>query len=132
MQKEDNFWFDEKYEGYSNKELIENSYLFDKVFQYNEPQFEHVKMVAEPTNEYDSEAIAIYIEDLKVGHVPQKNFIQGKKRMNEILASGVEYGFTLNLTGGKYKEVNEFDEVVTKELTYGLRGRLAVKKEKEE
>lgn len=92
--------------------------------------FGDCSLVLEPENEYDSEAIAVHIGSTRVGYVPKKGFEDGKKYIHGVMSSGETPHLGVSLVGGKYKFVNDDDEIETGELSYGLRGQISIRTEK--
>ncbi|WP_240456703.1 hypothetical protein [Virgibacillus halodenitrificans] len=125
---ENGIYFDERYQGMTNKEIIEDTYD-EPIFQYDGALFSDASVILEPENEYDPEAIAVYINDLKVGHVPKKEFEEGKKYIYDLMAGGKNLHLSISLTGGRYK-VNRDDEIATGESAYKLEGQLVIRTEK--
>ncbi|MYL56242.1 hypothetical protein GLW20_01825 [Virgibacillus halodenitrificans] len=128
LEMENGIYFDERYQGMTNKEIIEDTYD-EPIFQYDGALFSDAFVILEPENEYDPEAIAVYINDLKVGHVPKKEFEEGKKYIYDLMAGGKNPHLSLSLTGGRYK-VNRDDEIATGESAYKLEGQLVIRTEK--
>lgn len=132
VAKENSFYFDEKYDGMTNKNILEDTYD-EPVFEFDSPFFSNCSLKLEPDNKYDPEAIAIYIESFFVGHVPEKDFSEGKKYIYNQLTGGLKENQQLNLSvslrGGKYK-INRGDEKVeTGESDYKLDGYVTIKTE---
>lgn len=127
--KENSYYFDEKYEGMTNNDILEDTYD-QPIFEFQEPSFVNCKIELEPNNEHDSQAIAVYIESLLVGYVPQKNFSEGKQYLYKKLAEGLPEEQLITdfiLRGGKYK-VNRGNEKVDKgETDYKLDGFVTIK-----
>lgn len=128
LQKDDNIFFDMQYSGMTNKEILEDTY--DEMFFQYDGTFSNCSVVLEPDNEYDSEAIAVYIGDLMVGHVPEKGFSEGKKYIYDLLSTGKQLHLSLSVKGGKYKINRDYDKVETGEYKYGLDGQIVIRREK--
>lgn len=125
----DSIFFEEKYDGMSNKEILEST--FDEpIFIHHNSIFSNCDLRLEEDNEYDPEAIAVYVNNFKVGHVPQKNFKSGKKYIFDLIKSGSQLIVTGSLYGGKYK-VNRNDiKIDTGETDYKLNCEIVNKTEK--
>ena len=101
---------------FTNKEIEE---FGERIYKYSECSSENIKFVKEPTNEYDKNAIKIYVENLHIGYVPRElNETIGKyvdNRNYSIISSA-------SIIGGPYKEFNYLeDRVITnKEQTFGI------------
>lgn len=128
---DDNF-FEEKYEGLTNKEIIEDT--------FDEPVFEHSDIILsesylklEPDNEYDSKAIAVYSGELKLGYIPEKDFSEAKDYIYSLLNDGLKDNQTLNFTailsGGKYKVNRDGESIETGESNLKLDGQITIKTE---
>lgn len=131
-EKEESIFFDEKYDGMTNKEILEDTYD-EPIFEYSDALFSNCSLRLEPNNEYDEKAIAVYIDSFKVGYVPKKNFLEGKEYLYDQLTGGLKdnqkLNFSLSLRGGKYK-INRGDErVETGESEYKLDGQVSIKTE---
>ncbi|MFZ3577402.1 hypothetical protein [Virgibacillus sp. DJP39] len=135
QEKENSTFFDEeKYDGMTNKEILEETYD-QPIFEYSDALFSNCSLQLEPDNEYDSKAIAVYIDSFMVGYVPKKNFSEGKEYIYDQLAGGLKdnrklnFSVSVSLRGGKYK-INRNDEKVdTGESEYKLDGQVTIKTE---
>jgi hypothetical protein len=125
----DSMMFDEKYSGMTNKDILEST--FDEpIFIYHDELFSNCDLRLEENNEYDPEAIAVYVNDYKVGHVPRKNFKEGKKYIYDLLKSDIRYPITASLYGGKYKINREDTSVEMGETDYKIECQLVIKTDK--
>lgn len=116
-------FFDERYDGLTNNEILEDT--FDEpIFEYPLGVFFDCELQPEPDNEFDEEAIAVYVSSFMVGYVPKKEFEEGKKYINKLLTEDLEINqelsFLVYLSGGKYKVNREGDEVVQGKSDYKL------------
>lgn len=132
QHEKDSIFFDEKFEGMTNKEILEDTYD-EPIFEYSGALFSNCSLQLEPDNEYDSKAIAVYIDSFMVGHVPKKNFLEGKEYIYNQLTGGLKdnqkLNFSISLRGGKYK-INRGDEKIeTGESDYKLDGQVTIKTE---
>lgn len=129
---QENGLIDEKYEGYSNREIKEMDL---NVQEYSDVVF-NVKVKEDVFEE--KPCIKIYIEKLDgdyvhVGYMPKKllkEYNQLKYSLNEVIGIA-------ELTGGKYKhcvyyeeDYEEKEEIETVELDYGLLVKLNIKNDK--
>lgn len=82
--------------------LKETYYDGDKIYQYD---FLNLKaeLVPEPDNEYDSNAVAVLANGIKVGHVKKGSCT----RVKNLLKSPDFVGIEIKITGGKYKALYE-------------------------
>ena len=82
-----------------------------------------VEFVEEPDNPYDSEAIAIYVEGIKIGHVSREDNANIRKMIN----SGTIISTTCEIVGGKFKIYNSVtNEIEKTNLNYGARVTLTI------
>jgi uncharacterized membrane protein YqaE (UPF0057 family) len=112
------------YGGISNREMLD---VYDAVSEFEDVEFgEYVFLEKDPNNEYDKNAIKVFIEfppgkKHHIGHVPKKINRKIGKLLDE---ETIDY-IDANFVGGKIKEV-EYDiekdkeVVVVKELTLGV------------
>lgn len=66
----------EKYEGFTNKEIIE--YCYDDIWEYPPIETLYTKLIREPNNKFDANAVRIEIssdDDLyyKIGYIPSSD-----------------------------------------------------------
>lgn len=128
--QENSFYFDEKYSGMTNEDILEETYD-EPIFEFDGAIFPDCSLQLEPRNKYDSEAIAVYIGSFLVGYIPEKDFSEGKKYIYDQLTGGLKENQQLNpsisLRGGKYK-INRGDEKVeTGASDYKLDGYVTIK-----
>lgn len=98
--------------GLSKKELKEELYFETKVYKYELDETNTIKLVPEPTNKYDKNAIMIVHDEMgHIGYVPAKHAIQVKK----IIDSGIKE-LSIKLRGGPYKisEEDDYGEEIIK------------------
>ncbi|MBB6451171.1 hypothetical protein HNR44_003165 [Geomicrobium halophilum] len=130
QEKENGIFFDEKYDGMTNKNILEETYN-EPIFEYSDALFSNCSLQLEPDNEYDSKAIAVYIDSFMVGHVPKKNFSEGKEYIYDQLTGGLKdnqkLNFSVSLRGGKYKINRDDEKVDTGESDYKLDGQVTIK-----
>ena len=77
----------------SKKAFIEE--VYGRVYQYEVERYPAM-LVPEPDNEYDANAIAVYVNDVKIGYIARKD--QNKIDLDNITDCQAE------IYGGKYKE----------------------------
>jgi hypothetical protein len=112
------------YGGYKNKEIIEDNLevaeFEDLIFYQHEISF-----VPEPTNEYDTNAIKVFIKyrelPVHIGYVPKKENVVFKNILDNEDVRRIEARYV----GGKIKSVGYDDDedkeiVVTEELSLGV------------
>lgn len=117
--------FYEQYNGYTNKEIKEETFG-DRVYQYDLEEFSECELKLEPNNEYDPDAIAIYVHDFKVGYVPKKSFIKKRREILNALGTDKIDNVSVQLYGGKYKYFDDV-KVVTGSTEYGLLVEITIK-----
>ena len=92
----------------TGKSFKEN--VFERVYEY-EIEWYEAKLVHEPENEFDTNAIAVYVDDLKIGYIARKD----QHAINE------EKG-EVEIYGGKFKELEideyENEKIITGETPY--------------
>ncbi|MFA9560357.1 HIRAN domain-containing protein [Evansella sp. AB-rgal1] len=124
------------YGGYKNKEIIEDnieiSEFEDLVFYKDELSF-----IPEPTNEYDSNAIKIFIKyselPVHIGYVPNDKNVELKNILDNEDVRRIEARYV----GGKIKSVEydsdeDKDIIVTEEITLGIEIKVFYKPAKED
>ena len=85
----------------TGKNAIESGFLGKKIFHYtyvNKP----VKLVSEPDNPEDKNAIAVYIAGEKVGHISREDNVH----VGQILRQRSIKYITASVKGGEYKVVS--------------------------
>jgi len=130
MKKTDykNFNYWDKYEGYTDREIIEE--LYEKVYEYSGRELPPAYLEHEDTNPYDPNAIKILVEDLNgnkfhIGYVPKelcKEIRDMESRFKPLLA--------LTLDGGKYKkpgydDYEDEDKIITGTDEYKVKAYLS-------
>ena len=88
--------------------------VIDRVYQF-ETEWKDAKIIREPENEYDPNAIAVYVDDVKIGYIQKKD----QARFNKLNPASAE----VELYGGQYKEpvfddYGEFEKIETGQTPY--------------
>lgn len=101
----------------SPEKIIRDGKAGTKIYQYyfnNSP----VMLVPEPDNEYDSCAIAVLIDGIKVGYIPSDE----NEHLLKKIKSGKVGSVSAEIYGGNYKVVSEdgHEELYRKEITIKL------------
>lgn len=108
----------------SNKELLEEYDEGERIYQY-EPYLLRFKVVPEPTNEYDPNALKVIIMyegiDYFIGYIPKAKCKAFLKSIQENIIP------SLSLVGGKYKLIGE-DEVEKDSTAYSYLLEYGIKK----
>jgi hypothetical protein len=118
--------------GYKNREIIEDDL---EVAEFEDLLFaqQEISFVPEPTNEYDSNAIKVYIKydevPIHIGYVPKKD----NDELKRILGEEDVRRYEARYVGGKIKSVDYDEEedkdiVVIEELTLGVEIEVFYKK----
>ncbi|MCR4354017.1 hypothetical protein MHH54_08585 [Bacillus sp. FSL K6-4563] len=129
-QEKDNYNFEEKYNGMTNTEILE--YTYDEpIFLHQDEFFSDCYLQLEEDNEHDPQAIAVYVNDLKVGHVPLKDYKKGKEFIFRYLKDGISHPVSSRLYGGKYKINRDDIKVDTGESTYKIECQIVIKTNKQ-
>lgn len=94
--------------------VIKNHRAMNKIPEFYYSSYP-VKLVPEPKNEHDSNAIKVTVDGKKIGYVPSELCVQVKKIMRE----NPQYGLSAWITGGKYRLVfeNGEEEVLENNIT---------------
>lgn len=89
----------------TSKFLKENYYDGDIIYEY---EFDpgKVELVPEPDNEYDPNAVAVHIDEVKVGHIKKGSTSYAKELMNSPNLVRIE----ATIEGGRYKQLYEDDD----------------------
>ncbi|MGA3853996.1 hypothetical protein [Bacillus pumilus] len=129
-QEKDNYNFEEKYNGMTNTEILE--YTYDEpIFLHQDEFFSDCYLQLEEDNEHDPQAIAVYVNDLKVGHVSLKDYKKGKEFIFRYLKDGISHPVSSRLYGGKYKINRDDIKVDTGEFTYKIECQIVIKTNKQ-
>ncbi|MDO5715732.1 MAG: HIRAN domain-containing protein [Tissierellia bacterium] len=99
------------FEDYTNKEILEDA---EDVWEYDLEEVDSVKLVPEPTNPYDPNAIKIIHEDM--GHI---GYVPAKMTSKVCKVPDKEATYTLELKGGRHKywDIDEYGEEKVKSET---------------
>lgn len=85
---------------------INAEYSAKPTYHYSWEDYVPIKFVAEPNNEYDDHAIAVYLDDMQVGYVPRDT----NYKYYDILTS---LGSTLaTVRGGDRKKLDEYGDLI--------------------
>lgn len=108
---------------YSKRDIIENGLENEKIYQY-EFRTLPAEFVYEPENEYDSNAIAIYVTGVKIGYVKKG----ATAHIRNLIESGKLESASCEIVGGNYKRLDPETNTLQKEkLEYGARVTLRIK-----
>lgn len=104
--------FDKNDYNYLTDKDIEESYDYgdeSKFYQYELEEINTIRLVKEPDNKYDKNAIAI-IHDVMghIGYIPKKHIDKVKKLME----CGEDLRMKISLYGGRYKYYDTYEEKV--------------------
>ncbi len=109
------------FEDLKGKELKEELEYNDKIYKLNDEVVPGVLLSLERDNEYDKNAIAIWIKneiaEFKLGYVPAKI----NKRIHKLIEDNIDFEYVSYLKGGDYKYLDSFEEkIITKKSDYKL------------
>lgn len=103
------------YMTFTNREIRDS---LERIYKHSGCTTVDVRYVEEPENEYDPNAIKIYIHELFIGYVPQKINSEIKKYLNN---TELTIKSSAQIVGGKYKEYSfTQDKVITGLQKYGV------------
>ena len=100
------------YDGMTNKEIIEDG---DRIFEADLSGSFEIKLVPEPENPYDPNAIKVVHNEMgHIGYVPAHTTDKVKD------ATKGPHRLEWQLLGGKFKYADEDDKIVKETLNYGM------------
>lgn len=110
LENYDNNTFDKEDRNYyTNAEIKKDGY---EVYQYWLTEKDTIKLVAEPENPYDSNAIMVVHDKMgKIGYIPKTDNVELAKFLEE---ANNNVKITINLDGGPYKIYDEDQEKIIK------------------
>lgn len=110
---------------YSKKQIIENGMEDEEIYQYFFRTFP-AKFVYEPENPHDSNAIAIYVANEKIGYVKRGE----TAHVRELIESGKLDSAYCDIDGGPFKRYDSESETMeTKDLNFGASVTMRIKDE---
>ncbi len=87
----------------STQDLIEKGYAGKKVYRF-QPTYKYgIKLVPEPKNEYDKNAVMITLNGTKIGYIPRED----APRIKTLLKQGKIKSVTFRVTGGPMRKIFE-------------------------
>ena len=92
----------------TDRKLIEECFDGQRIFKYDFSDAEDVKLIPEPKNQYDPNAIAVYVDGCHVGYVKKTEC----SKVRKLIESPDFAEITLDMGGGPYKEIDLSEEVV--------------------
>ena len=95
-----------------------------KVFKYDGFSTNDFLLKREPDNKYDSNATAVYVDNLKIGYIPKKHSKSVARAMDQY--DYVIDGF-LEITGGPYKEFDHYSDKILTDNNYAFGYRIEAK-----
>lgn len=100
-----------KWQSQNARDLWVNGKYSEKpLYHYSWENNIPVNFVAEPTNEYDSKAIAVYLDGLHIGYVPREINI---KFHDFILRTGTVFA---SIHGGDRKIIDEYGDLIVEKF----------------
>lgn len=110
----------------TKKELVELGMIDEPIYRYENGGGE-AKLIPEPDNQYDPNAIAVYVDDTHVGYVPSKKCAKVKR----LLDSGTVVYIFAEIYGGPFKIIRENDDgkytISKKDHDFGVQVTLLIK-----
>ncbi|NLW52177.1 MAG: hypothetical protein GXY87_02295 [Tissierellia bacterium] len=106
-----------KYSGYSDEDMIADGFYFgEKIYEYSYSEISTIKLIVEKDNKFDKNPIKVYHNTVKdLGYIPSIH----KDKVNDILENYTIVYLELEITGGKFKNV-ENGVIVKGETSLGL------------
>lgn len=95
------------------KELIENGWYDTRIYKYELCQSVSVKVSAEPDNEADPNALAVYADGIKIGYMQKSK----QKQFKKILLEHTFAGYSLEGVYGPWvlcEDVTDWDSDIEK------------------
>ena len=86
----------------SVREVIED---YGQIYKYSPMTSKRVKLIPEPENEYDNNAIAVHFRNTKIGHIKSSDTELVKKYLDD------DKSYKAKILGGPFKEL-DYDEIV--------------------
>ena len=86
----------------SIREVIED---YGQIYKYSPMTSKRVKLIPEPENEYDNNAIAVHFRNTKIGHIKSSDTDLVKKYLDD------DKSYKAKILGGPFKEL-DYDEIV--------------------
>ena len=86
----------------SIREVIED---YGQIYKYSPMTSKRVKLIPEPENEYDNNAIAVHFRNTKIGHIKSSDTELVKKYLDD------DKSYKAKILGGPFKEL-DYDEIV--------------------
>lgn len=86
----------------SIREVIED---YGQIYKYRPMTSKRVKLMPEPENEYDNNAIAVHFRNTKVGHIKSSDTELVKKYLDD------DKSYKAKILGGPFKEL-DYDEII--------------------
>lgn len=97
---------------------------YARIYKYEDLTFNDIKLIPEPDNKYDKNAIKILISDHHVGYVPKNETRTLKKYLNN---DNYHFKMIGRIVGGPYKTIDDYGDITTvKDLNIGFRINILV------
>lgn len=93
--------------------------VFDRCYQFD-TEWLSAEIVPEPENEFDPNALAVYVDGVRIGYVPRKD----QAKVNSVTPTSVD----VEIYGGKFKDLDEDDNIIKGETPYKANLYLTVEK----
>ena len=106
----------------TKKELRED-FEDERVYEYFFPSY-NVRLVSEPDNPYDENAVRVEVNHTLIGYIAQGRAKHVKKLLHDDLIEDMD----IEIYGGKYKKVDSDGDYTRDETNYGAKLTIEVKK----
>lgn len=114
----------EPYGGYSGQELRELLEYGEPVYKYGSYQTSDISFVPEPKNEYDSEAILVFVGDcIDIGYVPR---VYTTLIHNALQRDDIKIDVLASITGGPYKKLDLIEDKIVNGSTSNIGVKLRI------
>jgi hypothetical protein len=110
----------EKNEDYKLSAKAFREEVFERCYEY-ETEWLLAEIVPEPENEHDPNALAVYVDNVRIGYIPKKD----QKKVNSVTLINAY----AEIYGGNFKETDEYDEIVRGSTPYKAMLHLTIEKE---
>ena len=115
----------EPYGGRTTAEIKEElMYTDDVIWEVEEEIIPYITVIDEPDNEFDNQAMAVYLYDAKIGYIPKKDL----KRIKDLRTNAELVDVLATVKGGRYKYVDDEEKLRTKSKDYYVNLVLIYKK----
>lgn len=100
---------------YKKQELIDTCHYEESIYKQT-VDAEHLELIHEPDNPYDPNAIKVLLDGKLVGYIAAKDC----KHILDIMDNNLFVSAACEVSGGKYKRVNEDYDCIKDKSTYKM------------